>query len=338
MVAEHPLGSVYHHTAFGQVIAATFRHAEPHYLALLDAAGRCFGGIVLFLVRSWLTGNRLVSIPWACYGDPLVKSAGDCEVLLAEILSFARQAKASYIEIRACQSTEFLTSTKLLIPDYRDVRHFLDLTKGLDALWERLHPSCIRKMIGRAERRGFEVRAAQSAEEVASFYRVFSEHRRRLGLPPQKPEYFLNLWEHLAPHGLVQFWIAEKHKQVVGGLCSLAFKDCVSFNYIGAEESFLQSGGCQYLYWIAIRTASQQALRVIDFGRVPRYAEGLMKYKRRWGASELDAPVFYYPRIMGVSSYDHEEKLSFRAMRWFWRTSPPSLSRIAGRFFYRHTG
>ena len=72
MVAEHPNGSVYHHTAFADVVSRTFRHTEPYFVSLVDDCDHLRGGLLVSLVRSWLTGNRLVSIPWACYADPMV--------------------------------------------------------------------------------------------------------------------------------------------------------------------------------------------------------------------------------------------------------------------------
>jgi len=338
MVADHPLGSVYQHTTFGKVITSTFGHIEPYYMALLDKGGRCLGGLALFLVKSWLTGNRLVSIPWACYGDPMTNSVGEFETLFKEVLELAQRVKASYVEIKTRNTAGLLADANLMIPVYYNKSHFLDLTKELSAVWNGFHRSSVKQKIRRAERNGIRVRFARSEQEVISFYQVFGKNRRRLGLPPQKPEYFQNIWKYMVPLGLAQFWVAHQHNQLVGGLCTFTFKETVVLGYIATEGSLRRDGVGQYLFWSAIRRASEEGLRIVDFGKTPPYLDNLIQYKKHWGVDELEVPVFYYPRVMGVSSYENEQKLSYRVMRLFWRIVPPRLSRIASRFFYRHTG
>ena len=55
MVAAHPMGSVFQHTAYGRMLLATFRHIEPYYLSLVDGQGAITGGLGLFRVRSFCT-------------------------------------------------------------------------------------------------------------------------------------------------------------------------------------------------------------------------------------------------------------------------------------------
>lgn len=338
MVAEHPLGSVYQHTAFGRVIASTFGHLRPYYMALLDESGRYVGGLALFLVKSWLTGSRLVSIPWACYADPMIGSLGEFEILFREIIELSRREKASYVEIRARNSASLLANTNLMIPVYYDKCHSLDLTTGLNAVWDGFNRTSVKQKIKKAERNGIKVRLAESKQEVISFYQVFGKDRRRLGLPPQRPEFFQNIWTYLVPLGLAHFWVAYLHNQLVGGLCTFTFKETVICSYIAVEESLRCRGAGQGLIWRVIRAASEAGLRIVDLGKTSQHNHGLLYYKRTWGGLELEAPVFYYPRIMGVSSYGNEKKLSYRTMQLFWRILPAGLAKVASTFFYRHMG
>lgn len=338
MVAEHPMGSVFQHTAFVKVISATFGHTRPYYMSLQDKSDRCVGGLVIFLVKSWLTGIRLVSIPFAFYADPMISSRGEFETLFREILELSKREKASYVEIRARNSADLLAETNLMIPVYYHKTYFLDLTKGLSAIWDGFQRNSVKQSIRRAERSGVRVRLAESEQEVVSYYHILARDRRRLGLPPQKPEYFQNVWRYLVPRGLAQFWVAHKRNQLVGGLCNFTFKETVFLGYIGTDVSCRRYGVGQSLVWSAIRAASKQSLRIVDFGKTSPHADGQINYKKNWGAVELEAPVFYYPRVMGVSSYDDEQNLSYRLMRLFWANMPPGLSTIASKFFYRHTG
>ena len=337
MVAEHPLGSVFHHTAYGKVIQATFHHMTPYYVSLIGLEGACFGGLVLFLVKSWLTGNRLVSIPWASYCDPLVRTPEEFELIFSKVIDLSKEVKASYIEINSRDISELLKEPNLMIPLYHYNAHFLDITEGLDAVWHRFHRS-LRNKIRKAERQGIEVRLAQSETDVISFYHLWCRHRKTQGLPAHRIEYFQNMWRYLANPGLAQFWIAEKEGEMLGGLCNFSLKQTVFQAYIAAEGAFRQAGGGPYMTWIAIQGASRDGMNIVDFGKTPVGFNNLRVYKDQWGVQEIETPVFYYPRVMGLSSFQDEKKLSYRAMRYFWKVAPPRLSKVASSFFWRHTG
>ncbi len=336
MVASHPLGCVYHHTVFGTMISTTFTHAEPWYVALTDAEGRCLGGIALFLIKSWLTGNRFVSVPWACYGDPLVHSVNELNALLEKIKELSKEVRASHVEIRTRDATNLVSSGGSMAPVYGEKAHFLDLSRGIEAVWNGFDKTSVKQRITRAERSGIEVRLATSEEEVTSFYTVFVRHRRQLGLGPLKLEYFQNIWRCMAPLGLAQFWMARAGDECVGGLCCLTFKKMTILSSIAIDESRRRCGIGQSLYWAAIRAAAENGLRIADLGKTSLHSDGLLSYKRAWGGVELETPVFYYPHPMGVSLYPNRQTRSYRAMQWFWRTAPPSLSRVASKFYYRY--
>ncbi len=335
MVASHSLGSVYHHTAFGRTVVATVGHVRPYYIALIDARGECTGGLAVFLVKSWLTGNRLVSVPWACYGDPLVDSPEEFNEVLDRAVGIARECKARYLEIRAGNAASVLHSANMT-PVYSEKRHFLNLAQGIDAIWDGLNTKSIKQRIARANRCGIKVRSDVSEGTISSFYAVFVEHRRRLGLPPQKPEYFHNILRHMVPRNLAQYWVADLQGQCVGGVCCLLFNGTMVITYTAVHEDYRRCGVGQYLYWSVICAASQGGVKVIDLGKTASSSKGLLSFKRAWGGVEVDTPVFYYPELKGVSLYNDEKRLSYRAMRGFWRLAPRRVSQIASRFFYRH--
>ena len=154
MLAAHTMGSVFQHTAFIRMISTTFKHSQPYVLSLCDADGHCIGGLAIFLVKSWLTGRRLVSIPFAFYADPVVSSPEQFEVLFQAVLDLAKQEDVSYVEIKCRKSTDILTKSRLMKPVHYYRTYYLDLTKGLDAVWKRFHRSCVKQKINRAERSG----------------------------------------------------------------------------------------------------------------------------------------------------------------------------------------
>lgn len=338
MLAAHTMGSVFQHTAFIRMISTTFGHVRPYVLSLCDADGCCVGGLAIFLVKSWLTGRRLVSIPFAFYADPVVSSPEQFGVLFQAVLDLAKQDEASYVEIKCRNSTDILTESGLMKPVYYYKTYYLDLTGGLDAIWEKFHRSCVRQKINRAERSGIRVHVATSDADIAACYNLLSRNRRELGLPPHKADYFQNIWKHLVPSGLARFHVAYADSQFVGGLCTFASHKTLFLAYVATDDSLRSCGVGQLLVWSAIQAASQQGLAIVDIGKTSPYADGLIQYKRHLGGIEAAAPSFYYPHTRGISSYENERRLVHRAMRLYWRIAPPVLSEPTSRFFYRHTG
>jgi serine/alanine adding enzyme len=338
VVATHPLGSVFQHTAFLKMIAATFGHTTPYCVSLVDGQEQCRGGLALFLVRSWLTGRRLVSLPFTFYADPMVASPEEFARLFPQILELSRQEKASYVEIKALNSAALLAQTGLMTPVYHHRTYYVDLTRGLETIWHGFHRSSVKQKIRRAERNGITTRSAQSEEDVGLFCRILAQNRRRLGLPPHRPEFFQNIWRGLVPLGLARFSLACLRDECVGGLCTFSFRETAFLGYIAMEESLRCDGVGQCLVWRDIRAAAADHQRIADLGKVSPHAQGLIRFKENWGSTKLEAPVFYYPRAMGVSSYDDEQRLAHRLMRWFWRTVPPRWSGVSSRFLYRHMG
>jgi hypothetical protein len=61
-VIDHPKGSIYHHSAWGNVLKSTYK-CEDFYIALQNTITDELEGIVPFmLVESLITGKRLVSL------------------------------------------------------------------------------------------------------------------------------------------------------------------------------------------------------------------------------------------------------------------------------------
>lgn len=338
MVEEHPFGSVFQTSFFKKVIAETFPQTKPYYLALVDQKGNMRGGMPIFLVRSWLTGTRLVSLPFVYYSDPLVQSTEEFALLFDKILDLYSAEKASYLEIKVRNSTGLLKRFEKLKPVFYHKTYWIDLTHGLDYVWQRLHKTAVQQRIQRSEREGIVVRSATSERDVLSFYTMLVKTRKRLGVPPQNYGFFRRIWQYLKPVRMADFLLAEMNGQAIGGTNIFAFKDTLYVGYIASKQEYWPLGVDQALFWKALQIAVRNSFRVYDIGKTSPFAQGLITYKKRWGAQELETPCFYYPRLKGVPSLNNERKLSYRIMTLMWQRLPDPVLRMAGRFAYRHLG
>jgi CelD/BcsL family acetyltransferase involved in cellulose biosynthesis len=338
MVAEHPMGSVFQHTAYGRMLLATFKHIEPHYLSLVDADGTIKGGLCICVVRSWLTHDRLVALPFAFYSDPMVGSGEELKAVFDGILHLFRKTKARYVEIKAHRSVPLLVEADKMTPVYFHKTYFLDLADGLEAVSSKFHRTGVKQKIRRAEAGGITIRPAESEADVRTFYDLLVAGRRRLGLPPQNWEYFRNLWRHLVPQKMAGFTMARKDGRAIGSLCSFLFKDTVYLAYIGTLEEFQPEGVGQALWWDAIQKAARDGFRYVDFGKTSPHDEGLITYKTRWNGIEQEVPSFYYPCPTRSAMYYDDSSKSHQLARKAWKVMPTQLARFAARAAYRHMG
>jgi len=338
MVENHPFGSVYQTSPFKKVIAQTFPQAKPYYLALVDQRGNIRAGIPLFLVKSWLTGTRLVSLPFVSYSDPLVRSSEEFQQLFEKILDLYTKEGASYIEVKVRNSTSLLKREEMLKPVFYHRTYWIDLKHGLDYVWKNLHKTAVQQRIKRSEREGIEVRSATSENDVRLFWKLLVETRKRLGVPPQNYSFFQNIWRYLKPLQLTDFLVAELNGEIIGGLNIFRLRDKLYMGHIADKTQFRPLGVNHALTWRAIEISIQSDCRIFDIGKTSPYAEGLITYKKQWGAQELETPCFYYPHLKGVSSLNNEKKLSYRIMTLMWQKLPNPMLKMGSRFAYRHLG
>ena len=103
LVNRHPKAAVFHSVDWLRALQREYGY-QPVALCTSGSDRRLTGGLVFCRVKSWLTGTRLVSLPFSDHCEPLAQDASDLEALLRGISERA-SGKFRYAEIRPC-STE----------------------------------------------------------------------------------------------------------------------------------------------------------------------------------------------------------------------------------------
>src|SRR5450759_1691512 len=75
-VASHPKASVFHHKGWLKALASTYGY-RPLVLTSTPGGKPFSDGIVFCLIKSWITGSRLVSLPFADHCEPLLNGMVD---------------------------------------------------------------------------------------------------------------------------------------------------------------------------------------------------------------------------------------------------------------------
>src|SRR5215470_2688031 len=80
-VCRHPRSSIFHQGPWLEALHQTYGYRSVVYCKTREK--EIVSGIVFCEIRSWLTGNRLVSLPFSDHCEPLVENAGEVNQLLA---------------------------------------------------------------------------------------------------------------------------------------------------------------------------------------------------------------------------------------------------------------
>lgn len=339
-VVKHPFGRIYHLSRWKDVIEDSFSHIRGFFLALRNSADEeILAGLPLYSVRSWVTGNRLVSIPFGTLGDPLVSTTEEAERLNAETLKISSQLPRTRIEIKTNKSSSLIASAGLLRPSYFDKHHYLELDDDLDKIRKKFHRSSIDRKISKASKEEFKVKQGTDLADLLEFHRIFVQTRMRLGLPPIPYYFFKSLWVSFHPLGLLSLVLITYKDRTVGGNLILKFKDLAIVDYSADDDSMRQSGVNQLLWWESIKLAHEEGYKVFSFGRTSRKNQGLLAYKQRWGTQVEELTHFFYPKS-AARKYEHRESsLSTKIIHQIcFRVRHPAVANLLGGFVYRHMG
>src|SRR4030095_16686199 len=78
---EHPSASVFHTRGWLEALSRTYGY-KPVAFVTSSQGEKLTNGIVFCRVNSWLTGHRLVSLPFSDHCQPLVGNKRELQVLL----------------------------------------------------------------------------------------------------------------------------------------------------------------------------------------------------------------------------------------------------------------
>src|SRR5215469_3393094 len=76
LVARHPHGSVFHTVSWLEALRRTYGY-RPVVLTSHSPGAELVDGIPFCEVKSWISGSRLVSLPFSDHCEPLLEQAED---------------------------------------------------------------------------------------------------------------------------------------------------------------------------------------------------------------------------------------------------------------------
>jgi hypothetical protein len=320
--------SVFHAPQWLGALKLTYAY-EPFVLTSSASEESLEDGLVFCKVKSWLTGSRLVSLPFSDHCQPLITCQERLDCLLKTLSGEVKEGNWKYVEIRPLQLQ--INERFGLTKSSSFCSHILDLRPDLDDLFRGFNKSSVQRVIRRAERRRLEYEEGRSDELLVKFYKLLTMTRRRHGLPPPPIAWFHNLLRHMGE--MVKIRVASVDERPVASILTLAYKHTMVYKYGCSDARFHNLGGMHFLFWKTIQESKERGFEEFDLGRSDLDNTGLITFKDRWGAKR--SPLSYY-RYPALHSQDDRDDLKMHLARSVFARLPNNILIFAGRMLYRH--
>jgi len=329
LVAHHPRASVFHQRGWLEALGRSYGY-QPLVLTSAAADKPLRDGIVLCRVSSWITGTRLVSLPFSDHCEPLLDEAGESEEFVNCLREECGRNRWKYVELRPLFDVQ---GAGYGLPNSSSYWfHELDITPSLEQLFKGLHRSSFQGKIRRANRARLTYGAGRSEQLVNDFYRLLLVTKRRHKLPPQPRKWFKNLVECLGEN--VEIRVARKDSVPIAAVLTLRFGSCIVYKYGCSDERYHNLGGIPFLLWQLIEESKASGVQRIDLGRSDLDNPGLIAFKDRVGAAKRRLTYYRHTNGEGNNAPMPWKPQAF----WGFSMLPDAVLSTAGRVLYKHVG
>jgi CelD/BcsL family acetyltransferase involved in cellulose biosynthesis len=324
LVKRDSNATIFHHPGWLRLLREQYRYSISAW-CLASGNGRVVAGLPIALVRSRLTGTRLVSLPFSDACEPLRDpEAGIDDHALAQAVAGERARTGLGLEVRG----------ELPIPGgevvQRYVQHRLRLDPDVERVVSGFSKSQVKRGIAKAEREGVTIERRRDRDALGRFYAMHMATRRTQGVPTQ-PRRFILRFAELFETGLGFVLLARHDGRDIAAAVFLTAGGVLTYKYGASRRDALALRPNNLLFMEAIRWGCEQGQHTLDFGRTDLENEGLRAFKRSWGADETPLSYTY----VGRAAPDSAVGLRERAMKAVIQHTPPTVGRLVGETLYR---
>jgi Acetyltransferase (GNAT) domain len=333
LVENHPRASVFHSVAWLEALRRTYGY-EPLVFTTSPPTSELKNAMLFCRINSWLTGRRLVSLPFSDHCEPLCDSAEDVNFLIRYLQASLDHQEWKYLEIRPVNWNLGQTGERIgCLPASRYFLHVLDLRPDLNDVFHNLDKDSVQRRIRRAERAGLVEKCGRSEDLLKHFYALFVKTRSRHRVPPVPYSWFQNLIQCQCK--ALEIRVAYQNETPIAAILTLQFRETVYYKYGCSDTQFNKCGAMPWLLWNAIAAAKSNGATEFDLGRTQEEHKGLLVFKNHWVPRPKRLIYWQFPFI---SSLDTADGWKLRLAQYVFSFMPERLLTIIGRLIYRHIG
>jgi hypothetical protein len=332
-VESHPRASIFHTTQWLDALRRTYGY-EPIVYTTSRPGNVLQNGLPCCRVASWLTGRRLVSLPFSDHCEPLVDSTENAQAMFQSVRKLVATEHWKYLEFRPLACPDYAFALTDARPSARYYIHEIDLTPGEDEIFRQFHKTSVQQRIHRAEREGVTHECGRSDSHLAKFFRLQLLIRQYHRVPPQPWQWFQNLAECMGD--ALKVHVASYQKKEVAAVLILHFKNTIVYKYGASDPKYNRLGLIPFLLWKAIQTAKASGVETFDLGRSEYWNKGLIDFKDHFTSERR---LLTYWRCPGpVRGCSQNESYDSRFAKQCFHALPNVAQRKVGQLLYRHIG
>jgi len=330
-IAEFPAADTFHSAQWAQVLFESYGYSL-HYVVLREGK-QILAILPIAEVRSFLTGTRGVSLPFSDTCLPLVSDGASISDKLSEFLrDFGKRRGWRFLEVRGGNGSEVTGG----VPTEQFFVHDLALELSEAAQFAKLKDSN-RRNIRKARASGIEVKTFRDRQSMQTYYELHCLTRKRHGLPPQPFRFFDRIQKVLLESGAGFVQLAGHRGQWIAGAVFLQFRSRSTYKFGASNLAFQHLRPNNLLMWETIEKLRADGSGSLCFGRTDLDDDGLLQFKRSWGA--VESRVSYWRLLMGGrSAVQVVGGRRGSAARFVLQRLPIPLLRLIGTLAYRHAG
>lgn len=335
LVETNAKTSVFHHPFWLEALHRTYG-LTPLVYTTAEPYERIRDGLVFCPVRSWITGNRLVSLPFSDHCD-LLADTDESRRHLARQITSQLSHSFQYAEIRSKEPADVVPAVDWQ-PDNRFLHHCISLQNSPEGIFRSFHKDCIQRKIRKAERDRLLYVSGRSEKLLDHFYSLLLRTRRRHRIPPQPFRWFQNLIACMGDRATIH--AAYKQGDAVATILTLKHQHTLTYKYGCSDERWNSLGGMPFVFWNTIQEAKDNGMELLDLGRSEIDNQGLVLFKERLGAARSQLVYWRYSEYPG--SVSHRSNAIHRVQRLLPQLPesmlrlPRSLLTIPGSILYKH--
>jgi CelD/BcsL family acetyltransferase involved in cellulose biosynthesis len=324
--ARHRFGSLFSCPNWISAIAGTYGFA-------INASVRSNGGRIEAAIPycriSDLRGDRIVSLPFSDYCDPLVADGTTWRQLIAPLL-----AENLPISLR-CLRSDAPAADDRFQRKVPALWHGVDLTRSEEELWAGLHSSA-RQNVRKAQAGGVVVRHGRKIEDMRVFHRMHSKLRKsKYRLLAQPMAFFENIFFEFARTDGVNVLIAERDGEPIAGIVLLEWNGTLYYKFNASlDQKYCPN---DLLAWHALLYGRQRGMVRFDFGLSDLEQPGLIRYKRKFATVEREISFLNWrPESYANPKGEQASQILGQVTSWLTDTTvPDEITRAAGEKLYR---
>jgi len=268
--------------AWRRIVKETY-NITSHFIAVEDD-GLFIGVLGLFEIKHPFFGHYLTTAAFSTDGGFYSNSIRATDLLVGEAKQLAEDLKVDYLLIR----TRGIDLEGFVVD-----RHYqtavLDISGGVDHVWEKVLKGKTRNQVKRGTKEGFTIHSGP--DQVADFHRVFHTHMRDLGSPAHSRRFYDSIVKHLGER--MQFLVVRDGTRLAAGAMLSEVNTTVANLHTVALRQYNRRCPNHLLYWDMIRNSCIRDHKKFDMGRSEAGGANI-RFKEKWGTQITDLSYNYH--------------------------------------------